>query len=183
MQPCGGRCGRSRMGLPVDTPFIVRDALPVDIPGIMRLKLELAIADDIADTVRATASDWQRDGFGQNARFIIFVAVCAGRVVGIAICAERYFPGWVGPTIALLDFFVEQDHRGRGIGAALLTRVAALAKARGSVMVELAVRTGNRAAALYERLGFVEVIDARTYVVAGAALDRLAVPAPARLAG
>jgi ribosomal protein S18 acetylase RimI-like enzyme len=42
----------------VDTPFVVRDAVPADIPGIMRLKLELAIADDIVHTVRATAQDW-----------------------------------------------------------------------------------------------------------------------------
>jgi GNAT superfamily N-acetyltransferase len=165
----------------LDIPFTVRDALPADIPGIMRLKVELAIADDIADTVEATAADWERDGFGPNARFIIFVAVCAGRLVGIAICAERYFPGWVGANIALLDLYVEQDHRGRGVGTALLMRVAALAKGRRSVMVELAMRAGNRAAALYERLGFVQVTDARIYVVSGGALDRLATPARARL--
>jgi len=165
------------------TPFVVRDALPADIPGIMRLKLELAISDDIAYTVRATAADWQHDGFGPDARFIIFVAACASRVIGIAICAERYFPGWVGPTVALLDLCVEQRYRGHGAGTALMSRVAAFAKARNSVMVELTMRAGNRAAVLYERLGFVEVTQARNYVVAGDALDRLAAPAPARLAG
>jgi len=167
----------------VDTSFVVRDAVPADIPGIMRLKLELAISDDIVHTVRATAQDWERDGFGPNPRFIIFVAASAGRIVGIAICAERYFPGWVGPTIALLDLCVETHLRGRGVGTALLARVAALAKARDSVMVELAMRAGNRAAVLYERLGFVEVTEARSYVIAGTALDRLAAPAPARRAG
>jgi ribosomal protein S18 acetylase RimI-like enzyme len=166
-------------------PFIVRTALPADIPGIMRLKLELAISDDIACTVKATAADWERDGFGPNPRFTIFVAEQASRIVGIAICSERYFPGWVGPTVALLDLCVESRHRGHGIGTALLSRTAEFAKARDSVMLELTMRAGNRAATLYERAGFAEVTEIRNYVIAGDALDRLATaaPAPARMAG
>jgi GNAT superfamily N-acetyltransferase len=165
--------------------FTVRDATPADIPGVMRLKLELAISDDIVHTVRATAADWERDGFGPDARFTIFAAECAGRVVGMAICADRYFPGWVGPAIALLDLCVDASHRDRGVGAALLARVAAFAKSRDSVMIELTMRAGNRAGHLYERVGFVPVTDIRNYVIAGDALDRLAAPAvpPARMAG
>ena len=49
--------------LPMPT-FIIREGVASDIPGIMRLKLELAISDGIAYTVRATAADWERDGFG-----------------------------------------------------------------------------------------------------------------------
>ncbi len=154
--------------------FAVRDALAADIPGIMQLKLELAVSDDIAYTVNAEAGDWERDGFGPNARFTIYVAEHEGRIVGIAICSERYFPGWVGPAVALLDFCVEARFRGHGVGTALLARVAAFAKVRRSVMVELTMRAGNRAAALYERLGFVDVVDAKNYVIAGAALERLA---------
>jgi ribosomal protein S18 acetylase RimI-like enzyme len=166
--------------------FTVRDATPDDIPAVMRLKLELAISDDIAFTVRATAADWERDGFGPNARFTIFVGEAASRVVGIAICADRYFPGWVGPGIALLDLCVEADCRGYGIGTALLARVAEFARSRDSVMVELTMRAGNPAARLYEHLGFVDVSEVRSYVIAGTALARLAasdeVP-PARKSG
>ncbi len=153
---------------------IIRDATPADIPAIMRLKLELAAHDDAVCAVRATAADWARDGFGPHARFTIFIAETAGRAIGMAICTERYFPGWVGPTIVLNDICVETRSRSHGAGAALLARVAELACARGSVMVELTTRAGNRAAALYERAGFVEVTAARSYVIAGPALDRLA---------
>lgn len=155
-------------------PFSIRDAVPADIAAVMRLKLELAISDNIEHTVRATPADWERDAFGQQPRFTIFVAESAGRVIGIAICADRYFPGWVGPTIALLDLCVEGRCRGRGIGAALLARVAAHAKARDSVMVELTMRAGNRAASFYRRAGFIIVKDICNYVVAGTALDDLA---------
>jgi ribosomal protein S18 acetylase RimI-like enzyme len=166
-------------------PFAIRDAEPVDIAGIMRLKLELAISDDIVHTVRATAADWERDAFGAKARFTIFVADHAGRVIGMAICADRYFPGWVGVNIALLDLCVEADYRGHGVGAALLARVAEFAKSRDAAMIELTMRVGNRAAHLYERVGFMDVTEVRNYVIAGDALDRLAAPAapPRRMAG
>jgi ribosomal protein S18 acetylase RimI-like enzyme len=158
------------------TPFIVRDAVSADIPAIMRLKLELAASDDTACAVRATAADWARDGFGPSAHFTIFLAECARHVVGMGITAERHSPGWVGPITVLFDVCVEPAFRGRGIGTALLARVAAQAKARDSVMVELTVRAGNRAAALYQRLGFIEVKEARNYVLAGTALDEVAAP-------
>ena len=154
--------------------FAIRDSTPADIPGIMRLKFELAVSDDIPFTVRAGPADWHRDGYGPTARFTIFVAESERRVVGMAICAERFFPGWVGPTIALLDLCVEANCRNRGIGTALLARVAQFAKSRDSVMIELTMRAGNPAGALYERVGCVNVIDARSYVLAGGALDRLA---------
>ena len=133
----------------------------------------------------STPADWERDGFGPNRRFTIFVAEQVSRIVGIAICGDRYFPGWVGPTMALLDLCVESQHRNRGIGTALLAQVAEFAKARNCVMIELTMRAGNRAAALYERAGFAEVRDIRNYVIAGDALDRLAAagPAPTRKAG
>lgn len=156
--------------------FIVRAAVSDDIPDIMRLKLALATADNIAWTVRATAADWARDGFGTGGHFTIFVAECAGSVVGMVICAERHSPGWVGPVIVLYDLYVEPAFRRRGIASALVTRIAALAKACDSVMVELQVRAGNRAAALYEHMGFIEVTEARNYVLAGTALDAIAAP-------
>jgi ribosomal protein S18 acetylase RimI-like enzyme len=122
---------------------------------------------------------------GPNRRFTVFVAEQAARIIGIAICGDRYFPGWIGPTLALLDLCVESHHRNRGVGTALLARVAEFAKARDCAMIELTMRSGNRAAALYERVGFAEVPEIRNYVIAGDALDRLAaaVPAPARMAG
>ena len=159
-------------------PFSIRDAMPADIAAIMRLKLELAISDNIAYTVRATKADWERDAFGPRAHFTVFVAGCAGRVIGMAICQDRHFPGWVGPTIAPLDLCVERRFRGQGVGGALLARVAAHAKARDSVMIELTMRAGNRAETLYRRTGFVDVAEIRNYVIAGAALDALAAAAP-----
>jgi ribosomal protein S18 acetylase RimI-like enzyme len=68
---------------------------------------------------------------------------------------------------------VDPPWRGRGIGAALLGCVAALAFERGSPVVELTVRADNPARRLYRRIGFQQV-DCATYVVAGPALAGLA---------
>ncbi len=173
--------GAGRIGMSVHqrSPrrLVVRDAAVADIADIMRLKLELAMSDDIAHTVRATAQDWARDGFGPKAHFTIYVAEYGDRVVGLAICGDRYFPGWVGPTVALFDLCVEADYRRHGIGTALLARVAAYARMRGSVMVELTMRLGNPARHLYERAGFIEAAGICNYVIAGPALDTLAAAA------
>jgi ribosomal protein S18 acetylase RimI-like enzyme len=170
-------------------PFVIRPAAPADVRDIMRLKLELAVSDDVVHTLQATAADWTRDGFGPCAHFTIFVADWTGHVVGMAICGDRYFPGWVGAAIALLDLCVEEPYRRRGVGTALLGRVAEFAGARNSVMIELTMRTGNPAARFYERLGFTDLTEVRNYVVAGRALESLAkaaanpVAAPALVAG
>jgi GNAT superfamily N-acetyltransferase len=165
---------------PTPKSFAIRESTPADIPDVMRLKFELAISDHLSlAAVPAGPADWQRDGYGPNAHFTIFVAEWASRVVGIAICTERYFPGWIGPTVALTDLYVEANCRNRGVGTALLARVAKFARSRPSVMIELTMRAGNRAGALYERVGYEKVTGVRNYVLAGDALDRqagLAVP-------
>lgn len=63
------------------------------------------------------------------------------------------------PTMAhggVLGVGVLLEHRGRGIGSALIRAAIDSAKAAGLTRIELTVRENNdRAIALYERLGFV----------------------------
>jgi len=87
----------------------------------------------------------------------------------------------VGCTLYVQDIYVDPPWRGRGIGAALLGCVAALAFERGSPVVELTVRADNPARRLYRRIGFQQV-DCATYVVAGPALAGLSGRAGARTA-
>ncbi|HEX7037880.1 MAG TPA: GNAT family N-acetyltransferase [Pseudomonadales bacterium] len=58
-------------------------------------------------------------------------------------------------TVHLYQMWVAPEHRGRGIGAALLARVVDWARERGARRVALAVTCGNSPARrLYERAGF-----------------------------
>jgi ribosomal protein S18 acetylase RimI-like enzyme len=156
--------------------FSVRPATPADVPALLRLKRQLAIMENAEFVLRATAQDWLRDGFGPRARFTAFVAEHAGAVVGMATASERYYTSWAGCTLYIQDIYVDPEWRGRGIGAALLGCVAALALECGSPLVELTVREDNPARRLYARLGFQQV-ECASYVMAGAALTKLAAAA------
>jgi len=154
--------------------FRVRAAQPTDIPALMRLKRLLALGEDSLHAVRATEADWLRDGFGADAGFTAFVAEIADTVIGMATCSRRSITGWNGPVVFLQDLFVEPAHRERGIAAALMARVAALACDLGSPIVELTVRADNPAQRFYRRKGFQAVPECLTYVLSGPALAALA---------
>jgi ribosomal protein S18 acetylase RimI-like enzyme len=156
-----------------EAAFSVRAATPADVPALLRLKCQLAILENAEFVLRATPQDWLRDGFGPRARFTAFVAEHAGAVVGMVTATERYYTSWAGCTLYIQDIYVEPAWRGRGIGAALLGCVAALAIAHGSPLVELTVREDNPARRLYGRLGFHQV-ECANYVIAGPALANLA---------
>ena len=63
----------------------------------------------------------------------------------------------------LLLVAVHPDHRGRGIGAALLERFVAEAGAHGATRLFLEMREGNKAESLYRRHGFEPVGRRRHY--------------------
>ena len=152
----------------------IRLARPDDVPALLLLKWQMALGEGAAETMHASEADWQRDMFGSHPRFLALVAEAAGALIGMATLVERYYAAWVGPLFALDDVFVRPDHRGRGIGKALLAHAAAEALRRGAPFIELTVRTENPARRLYESVGFEPVRGAMIYVLAGNALAALA---------
>ncbi|MFW6077993.1 MAG: GNAT family N-acetyltransferase [Gemmatimonadota bacterium] len=66
--------------------------------------------------------------------------------------------------IRIVDIALLPEHRGRGIGTALLEALLAEADAAGSG-VSIHVERFNRARRLYERLGFAEVEDRGVYLL------------------
>jgi ribosomal-protein-alanine N-acetyltransferase len=69
----------------------------------------------------------------------------------------------------LLLIAVDPDHRGRGIGSALMARFIEQARARGAERLFLEMREGNPAETLYRRHGFVTVGRRRHYYRRGSA--------------
>jgi len=65
--------------------------------------------------------------------------------------------GVVSASIPEDTLAVERAARGRGVGTALLTALVSRARRSTYVALSLSVEDGNRAAALYERVGFVRV--------------------------
>jgi GNAT superfamily N-acetyltransferase len=157
-------------------PLRVCAAQPADIPALMGLKRALAQSENSLHAVRATAADWLRDGFGQQAGFTAFVAEGenAEAILGMATCSRRTINGWSGPVIFLQDLFVEPEHRKLGVASALVARVAAYAHDLGSPIVELTVRANNPAQDFYQRNRFAHLPHCLTYVLAGPTLTTLA---------
>ena len=84
-----------------------------------------------------------------------FVALVDGRVVGWCNISSLGRPVYAHGGV--LGMGIVAEHRGRGIGEALMRAALDQARANGLTRVELTVREDNeRAIALYRRLGFVD---------------------------
>lgn len=83
----------------------------------------------------------------------------------------------------LLLIAVDREHRGSGIGSALLERFMADAQARGVTRLFLEMREGNSAEALYRRNGFSSVGRRRDYYRRGSGSPLDAITFARELAG
>lgn len=135
------------------------------------------IADAVGGTgrVRSTVEDIRRHGFGADPAFEALVAEADGAVVGLCLFF-RSFSTWRGrPGAYVQDLYVTPALRGRGVGEALLRRLAAEARRRGWAYVRLSVDAGNaKAQAFYERIGMEWSRQERIFTATGAAFEALA---------
>ena len=152
----------------------IRLATQSDVPAILTLIHALAVYEREPDAVQIGESELRRDGFGPRPLFECLLADDEGEAAGFAL----YFPiysTWRGPSLHLEDLFVQPSHRGRGIGKALLERVAAIAIERGCTRLQWDVLDWNAPAIdFYRSCGAVMLESWRIMRVTGAALARLA---------
>jgi GNAT superfamily N-acetyltransferase len=166
----------------------IRLAIPEDIPEILSLIRELADYEREPASAQATAADLLRDGFTEPRRFHCLIAECAESAtnneqpttnnwlcVGLALYFYNYST-WRGHAgIYLEDLFVRPPFRGKGIGKALLSEVAAIAVAEGCPRFEWAVLDWNTPAIdFYNSLGATPMSEWTTMRLSGAALRQFA---------
>jgi GNAT superfamily N-acetyltransferase len=163
----------------------LRPATPADIPQILAFVRELAAYEREPDAVHATEADLLRDGFGPTKRFDCIIAELnesgAAIPAGFALYFYNYST-WRGHAgIYLEDLYVSPEHRGKGIGKALLARVAANAVAEGCPRFEWSVLDWNTPSIdFYRQLGAVMKSDWKGMQVCGDALAALAAQAQPR---
>jgi GNAT superfamily N-acetyltransferase len=163
-------------------PWRLREAVPADAEAIERLVRELATYEREPEAVVATAADFAAALFGERPLAHCLVAEVDGAiprgeptVAGMAVWFVT-FSTWRGRHgLWLEDLFVSPEHRGLGLGRALLARLAAIAVERGYERVEWNVLDWNTPAlGFYRRLG-AEALDAWTvHRLSGTALRELA---------
>lgn len=85
------------------------------------------------------------------------------------------FSTWRGAKgLYVVDLFVDEKARGRGVGEALLSETVRRGRAMGAEFIKLEVDLRNEGAArFYERLGFSRKEADRLFVLEGAMMDRL----------
>ncbi len=158
----------------------VRPAQESDVDRIHRLIVDLATYERAADQVRSTPDQLRDALFGPQPAAYALVAEQAGEVVGFALYF-RNFSTWEGVHgIYLEDLYVAPEHRGSGLGKALLAALAEIAVQRGYARLEWAVLDWNQPSIdFYHTLGAVPMEEWTVYRLAGPALGRLAAAAAA----
>ncbi len=160
-------------------PLRIRLAMPQDVPTILSFIHELAIYEQEPDAVRATAADLYRDGFGPVPRFHVFLAEWLGEAAGFALYFYNYST-WQGHHgIHLEDLYVHPRFRQRGIGKALLAKVAGVAVVEGCPRLEWNVLKWNKPAIdFYHEMGAQISSDWSIMRVTGQALCALSERCP-----
>jgi GNAT superfamily N-acetyltransferase len=153
----------------------IRSAERSDTALILAFVRKLAEYERLLHAVVATEADVVRDLFGTNPRVFCDLAFWEGAPAGFALWFHNYstFRGRHG--LYLEDLFVEPAYRGRGIGKALLRRLAQRCQADGLARLEWQVLDWNAPSiAFYKSLGAVAVDDWTVFRLSDEALKKLA---------
>ncbi len=146
-----------------------------DVPIILDFIRKLAEYEKLSHLVIATEANIREHVFGTNPVAEVLLAYWDGVPVGLALYFRNFSTFLGQPGIYLEDLFVEPEHRGKGIGKALLARLAKIAVERGYGRLEWAVLDWNTPSIeFYRSLGAVPQDAWTGYRLTGDALSRLA---------
>ena len=155
----------------------IRPATVEDVPLLLRFVRELADYERLAHEVTATEEALRNAMFGARPYAEAIVANVDGAPVGFAVYFHTFSTFLGVPGLYLEDLYVRPTHRRRGVGEALLRRVATIACERDCGRLEWAALDWNApAVGFYKRLGAETLADWTTYRLTGEALQRLASP-------
>jgi GNAT superfamily N-acetyltransferase len=152
--------------------FTLRAAELRDVAPIVQLIRELAEFERLTHLLQVTPEKLRPQLFGEKPAAEAMVAEVQGSVVAFALFFTNFSTFLAQPGLYLEDLFVQPEHRGRGIGEALLTRLAAMAVERGYGRFEWSVLDWNdNAIRFYQRMGASMLPDWRICRITGDALQ------------
>jgi GNAT superfamily N-acetyltransferase len=155
--------------------LVLRAATRDDLPRILELIEGLADYERMRDVCKATLPLLERALFGERPYAEVIMADVDGASAGFSLFYHNFSTFLTRPGIYLEDLYVRPEFRGRGIGKALLERLAAIAIERECGRLEWSVLDWNEdAIGFYRKLGAVPQDEWTVYRVAGDALTTLA---------
>ena len=157
------------------TAPVIREAAPDDVGVILHFINELAIYEKAPEEVKTNAGMIEETLFGPAAKTRCLIGEIEGEAVGFAVYFSNYST-WLGKYgIYLEDLYVSPEHRGKGVGKALLVHIAGIALDNDCGRFEWSVLDWNTPSIeFYKSLGAVEMSEWRIYRVTGDALKKLA---------
>ena len=167
---------------PASTSFTLRSAELRDVGVIVQLIRDLAEFEGLTDMLQVTPEKLRPQLFGERPAAEALVAELGdgksnGEVVAFALFFTNFSTFLAQPGLYLEDLYVKPEHRGSGIGKALLTRLAALAVERGCGRFEWSVLDWNEGAIrFYQGMGASVLPDWRICRMTGDALHALGAP-------
>jgi GNAT superfamily N-acetyltransferase len=150
----------------------IRPAQSADVRSLLVLIRELAEFERL--TVKSSEEILLRDGFGPEPRFRALIAEWGGELAGYAFFFP-FYSTFAGPGMFLEDLFVRAQFRGKNVGKALLSRVAAIAVAEECFAMRWQVLDWNQNAIdFYKKLDAEFLDEWKTVSLSGKPLRRVA---------
>jgi GNAT superfamily N-acetyltransferase len=157
----------------------IRPAQRQDIGLLLTMIRELADYERAADRALGTEELLAAALFDPPPAAEAVIADVAGEPVGFALFHGTFSTWLCQPGLWLEDLYVRPEHRGGGVGWALLTHVARLGVQRGCGRVEWSALDWNTPALrFYDRLGAERLDDWKGFRLDGDSLHRVADVSP-----
>jgi GNAT superfamily N-acetyltransferase len=142
-----------------------------DVPQILELIKGLAEYERLSHVVEATEDRLRRTLFGDRPAGEVWLALTGDECAGFALFFTNYSTFLGKPGLYLEDIFVKPHLRRKGIGLALLKKLAAIARERDYGRMEWSVLDWNEPAInFYKKLGAVPLEEWTTFRLTGEAL-------------
>ena len=156
-------------------PIHIVSAQASDIPLILEMIRGLAEYEKLGHLVAATDGRLRETLFGARPAAEVLLAYSGDEAAGMALFFQNYSTFLARPGLFLEDVYVKPHLRGKGIGSALLRRLASIAMERGYGRMEWDVLDWNKPAiGFYEAMGAAAMDEWTRYRLHGEALERLA---------
>lgn len=152
---------------------MIRPAVREDAAVILHLIQGLADYEKLSKEVVATPQMLEKWLFGERPVAEVLIAEWQGAACGFALFFHNFSTFLGKPGFYLEDLYVEPEFRGKGIGKALLLRLAALAVERDYGRVEWSVLDWNEPAiGFYKSLGAKPMDEWTVFRLTGDALTK-----------
>lgn len=150
-----------------------RFATREDVPLVLSLIRELARYEQLEHEVVADEATLERELFDERGAEVVF-AVEGGSEVGFALFFHNFSTFLGRRGLYLEDLYVLPEHRGRGVGTALIRELARIACERGCGRLEWWCLDWNEPSIrFYRSLGAVPMDEWTVFRIAGDTLREL----------